>query len=598
MASVNGPLQSADARGSVGSVTYARNESGAIARARTSPPNPNSELQQQWRAAMTATSDAWLAGLLDGSINYTEWLEFSVTNPSTNRFGNTYNMQPRLWFLRFNCIRSFNGESLITSPPGAPSSLFHPQISLGQNLSGIFATVSTALSSTQKILVSKIRPQNVSVFFAPRVQTTSVVITSAFSETVSLWSNASLSTTTKRHFFWFRGADSDGSLTPRFLKSIDAEQLFPSRVISGTEFAVLDRNNPTTNDHTTDVALVEPNTPGSTVVSRFDLQPIIDNQLSISKATVIWPGAGVLGGDDVFCDPVFLGRPWLANEATYNVYADPFQNWGIQGCNSTASDASASLTTGVDISSPQNIVVTATTAVQDMLISSTLNNSFVLRNRQGTSSPNGFFTTFTASESIRPRILVTYSGEVLDPPLTFSDQEFCWFNSFDAGANDHSRTSLTIAGDPVTSTGIIRFALDEWIDKGLVATSATITITVSAIAAAGTFHLDQLRNGRAWDVNFASWNNWRSGENWSTGGALNSSTDYDATNEQDIVVSSVGQTIDIDITDIFNAWLDLSLNNNGLLFRPTLPTTTEGFGFHSSTAADPDDHPLITVVWS
>jgi hypothetical protein len=92
------------ASGSVGGVTYSRAKGGTLyRRARAIPVNPNTEMQQQVRSAVTGLVNYW-SEMLTPTQRET-WEMYAANVPVTNKLGSTVNLTGQNWFVGANTPR-------------------------------------------------------------------------------------------------------------------------------------------------------------------------------------------------------------------------------------------------------------------------------------------------------------------------------------------------------------------------------------------------------------------------------------------------------------------------------------------------------------
>ena len=79
-----------DARGSLGGTVFSRNKSGAYARQRTAPINPQSSRQSAIRAIMADVSQSWFDSL--SGAQRSEWAVYASNVPAKNKLGESINL--------------------------------------------------------------------------------------------------------------------------------------------------------------------------------------------------------------------------------------------------------------------------------------------------------------------------------------------------------------------------------------------------------------------------------------------------------------------------------------------------------------------------
>lgn len=102
-------------RGSIAGTVFSRNSSGNYARAKTTPINPNTGLQQAVRAAMAFLTDMWGQTLTAGQR--TAWNLYASSVSVLNRIGETTHISGFNHFIRSNMIRKQLNQTLIADGP-------------------------------------------------------------------------------------------------------------------------------------------------------------------------------------------------------------------------------------------------------------------------------------------------------------------------------------------------------------------------------------------------------------------------------------------------------------------------------------------------
>lgn len=102
-------------RGSIGGTTYSRNRGGNYARAKTTPINPNTALQQTVRAAMAFLTDRWSQTLT--AAQRTAWNLYGNSTAMQNRLGETVFLTGFNHYIRSNMIRKQYANPLIDEGP-------------------------------------------------------------------------------------------------------------------------------------------------------------------------------------------------------------------------------------------------------------------------------------------------------------------------------------------------------------------------------------------------------------------------------------------------------------------------------------------------
>lgn len=104
----------AEIRGSINGTTFSRNRTGAYARNRTVPVNPNSDNQISARNSMTNSSQLWRT--ISGSVQE-QWKIYADNTPVTNRLGDTIHLSGFNQFVQLNGFLAFLGLTEHTAAP-------------------------------------------------------------------------------------------------------------------------------------------------------------------------------------------------------------------------------------------------------------------------------------------------------------------------------------------------------------------------------------------------------------------------------------------------------------------------------------------------
>lgn len=119
MASVKPSSLISDVSGSVGDVTFGRNQGGLFVRERVSPAQPPSDERDARQAAITAISQAWSGTLTE--TQRSTWRTYSRRHPLPDRFGRPKTPSGICHFIKCN-VQRYRDESAITatSAPDSP----------------------------------------------------------------------------------------------------------------------------------------------------------------------------------------------------------------------------------------------------------------------------------------------------------------------------------------------------------------------------------------------------------------------------------------------------------------------------------------------
>lgn len=104
-------------RGSINGTTFSQNRYGAYARNRTNPSNPNTVAQQNARAALANSAQAFKTLT---ALELVAWQNYAAATPVTNRLGETVTLSAIAWYNKINGFRRFVGASPTNSAPPTP----------------------------------------------------------------------------------------------------------------------------------------------------------------------------------------------------------------------------------------------------------------------------------------------------------------------------------------------------------------------------------------------------------------------------------------------------------------------------------------------
>lgn len=112
----------AEARGSIGGVTFSRNKGGLYAKNRVSGVNPQTTRQTDVRASFASLISDW--GLILTGLQRTAWIDYAAASPILNRLGQSIFISGLNWFSRTNVPMIQAGLARVDDPP--PVGLFPP----------------------------------------------------------------------------------------------------------------------------------------------------------------------------------------------------------------------------------------------------------------------------------------------------------------------------------------------------------------------------------------------------------------------------------------------------------------------------------------
>ena len=101
--------------GSIGGLTYAHNQGGLYARARSIPVNTNSAQQQVIRNAMGVLAARWNQTLT--VAQRTGWETFAANVPIVDTLGDSRTISGKAWYIKANTLRIQAGVTVVDAPP-------------------------------------------------------------------------------------------------------------------------------------------------------------------------------------------------------------------------------------------------------------------------------------------------------------------------------------------------------------------------------------------------------------------------------------------------------------------------------------------------
>lgn len=116
-----------DIRGSVSGNTFSRCKYGTTSRGKTSPIQPRTLHQRNTRGLLSLVSNRWSQVLSEAERS--QWNAFALTQPQTNRFGQTAYLSGQQWHNKLNfTANALTGSNFIATPP--PSGTYPPLVAL------------------------------------------------------------------------------------------------------------------------------------------------------------------------------------------------------------------------------------------------------------------------------------------------------------------------------------------------------------------------------------------------------------------------------------------------------------------------------------
>ena len=147
-----GPMIS-DARGSVGGTVFSRNRSGAYARQRVTPTNPQSPAQMAARDRITQLQAHYRDTLTPAER--TGWESLVALSTASNKLGDSITLTPQNAFIKVNALRLACGLTVIETAPIAPIAIDCPDLTLAVTVAaGItFTAISPVMIADDGLLI-------------------------------------------------------------------------------------------------------------------------------------------------------------------------------------------------------------------------------------------------------------------------------------------------------------------------------------------------------------------------------------------------------------------------------------------------------------
>jgi len=194
-----------------------------------------------------------------------------------------------------------------------------------------------------------------------------------------------------------------------------------------------------------------------------------------------------------------------------------------------------------------------------------------------------------------PQIIITGNTDIID-------------NFMDKGTptNNNGGSTTLVIGNAFGGAFIYRGLLKNVftaIPSGVVINSAQLQLKISSVNANNGGTLKAYRSKRAWEEASSTWNNWKTGNTWTTAGAGSTANDRESTELGSVVIPastpSAGDIITMNLDSaLIQEFIDGIFTNNGYVLKMNAETGLDGYTFHSSEAAVADNRPKIVVNYS
>ena len=117
MANIRFSAAIADARGSVGGVTFTRGKGGAVLRTRIKPTNPRALNQRLAQARLVYVTEQWSGALI--AAQRSAWQQYADNTTWTNKLGDVIQLGGLAAYVRLNTVLLRTGEALRQDAPTA-----------------------------------------------------------------------------------------------------------------------------------------------------------------------------------------------------------------------------------------------------------------------------------------------------------------------------------------------------------------------------------------------------------------------------------------------------------------------------------------------
>lgn len=208
--------------GSIAGVTYARNGSGAYARARTKPVDPNSAAQQLAKANMSVVVDSWLTALTVPQRQ--AWDGAAAVLPRTNKLGQAIHITGQNLFVRSNLSLLLTGQTQVTAPPilpviPEPSLVLEHLPATGTQVTGIGDWDESVATQT---LVSKSPDLRLTInFYKSPFPTRTIEPAAGFGALPLLLTATADLTINTRLYYKFKAVAADGGVSTSVIYQVD-----------------------------------------------------------------------------------------------------------------------------------------------------------------------------------------------------------------------------------------------------------------------------------------------------------------------------------------------------------------------------------------
>lgn len=334
MAKIKGPLNSIQASGTVGGVTYGRNQFGSWARPYYSTTQPVSTDQGLWRLAVQLVSIGWANNAVVTPARRQAWYSFAETFTASDKFGNQVKLGAKEWFVKFNVYLTRANFSLIPDPPPSPGCAWSPEVDFFWDTDGIFVEIWPPPIHQQLCYIGYAGPKSPQRF-APGNDMRFCAIAGSFATyPLKVVDAADIDTDPHSWFFRVICVDLNGRPSNAVYYRVYTEGSPPSSVLSLTHANQIRPANPNSNFLDQSVMQFSGSSIASPKTNLTDLVELDISALSYSKVSRAWlyskgstDGANPNTGGFLLYDTILN---YTYNQVTWNERATG-TNWSTPG---------------------------------------------------------------------------------------------------------------------------------------------------------------------------------------------------------------------------------------------------------------------------
>lgn len=354
---------------------------------------------------------------------------------------------------------------------------------------------------------------------------------------------------------------------------------------------------------------------------RFDLTSI-PRHAQVESATLSLYASYRSIADDIVASIYRMRRPWIANQATWQI-ASTGQPWGGGGANDTTVDRDG---TPLD----QKILTRTGTwydfnitgAVRDWVAQPSANYGLAIKGYINRSVQYDFVSSDYTNVSLRPKLTIVYRitagptptlAPTATPTLTITPtptpagniitrqyQHNAWdtfINSASAYQNYGTAPNLAvrIAETQSVMASLLQFNISD-IPRNAVVTDARLDVYVYQRSNASYIFVQTHKMRAPWNVTQASWNNAYNGHPWQQPGAAGTA-DRDPVYSDRKAVQSVNMWYSFNVRDMVQEWVRSPEQNYGVMLCGTGETYTQYDFVSTDNTQYASQHPKLVVSY-